>query len=258
MKLIDFETWKQEAIDYWTAAVSSGINDFYSYAVTSSNSAYAGTPPYTNQTEMINILTSELDATEVHFNNYINDTTLLNKFKQTLLSLYSYINNKDVSITVGADPIESVSASASDIFNSLNYDLPDYTAFNMTGVQVIGFDGNPITTNTDLLNYKMWYADEELESPSVTATYITAKGYITNSLSAINIDIDNSISDDITSLDNLQLSILNSSTDFMVYKVYGKPQTILTGLDVKTVLLENYGYADLLEKHNWIIKGVNS
>jgi hypothetical protein len=258
MKLIDFETWKQEAIDYWTVTVSSGVNDFYSYAVTSVNSSYAGTPQYINESEMLSTLTSELNNTEVHFNNYINSTNLLNTFKQTLLSLYSYINNKDVMITEGADPIESVSASAIDIFNSINYELPDYTGFVMTGVSVSGFDGNPISTNTDLLNYKMWYADEELSTPEASATYITAKGYISASLSALDVIIDDSVTSDITNLINLQQSILNSSTDLMVYKVYGKPKTILTGLDVKTILLEDYGYAELLEKHNWTIKGVNS
>lgn len=261
MQLNEFTIWKDGASAYWTSAITAGPNAFYTYAINEpSVSAQAGPPGFGNSSALFTSLASALNITQGYYDSYVGNTTLEGKVKDSLIGLYSYITMKYVNVADNAPEVVTIDIDAANWFTMLEYTLPDYsTLFTLTPQEVVGYNGNPITTNADLITYKMWYAGEVLASPEPTATYITDQAtLVSTGITAVNNTINTAAASDIAVIDSFTTSSGNASKDNIIYRLFEKPSVVVYPIDIRQKLLIDYNYETLLNSFGWEFRGFNA
>ena len=267
MKLYQFPEWKQQALSYWSNVLDNSVNKFYEKMVLL-NDPTSGQANYDNKVELLNFININLTNIEGLYTTYKTDSTILDKTKDSLISLMSYISMKDIITTKTGPQIPNILSNMEDWYKMFSYDLPDFsTLYTITPTRVIG---TTAVTNGELKNQRLWYDMNEpypmnplpFITPPSTATevytFVTANASIvSNSISALNVSFSTFPSYDINNMNVFASLIFSNSKDAIIYRMFGEPELKSSNKKAKQIILENYKFSNVLSKFNWTIQGLN-
>lgn len=218
MYLKELSNWTTSASSYWSPLVSAAVSAQNLLNLEGQQN------PATIMTSINNKLNELISAKTSYYGN----TDLYETVKDSLASLYSYVNLKDVVVAASGPTIPDLIDQNTGVkvwFKTFTYTLPAYnTLFTLTTPEVTG---NVILVDTGCSGLK----------------------------SIIN----GAASSDIATINSF-INILSSNTkDSILYRMFARPSITFTdSIDIKSQILVTYKFNDVFAEFPlWQIQGLN-